>query len=59
MHAAFAGRDHALVAIDHCGHLLALIGMDQKNDLVMPHASSLRIEAARREALRGAARRSR
>src|SRR6187402_2049934 len=37
MHAAFAGGNHAFVALDHGGHLLALIGMDEKNDLVMPH----------------------
>src|SRR6202012_1922031 len=43
MHAAFAGGNHAFVAFDHGGHLLALIGMDEKNDLVMPHGSSLRI----------------
>src|SRR6185437_1922270 len=50
MDAAGAGGDHALVALDHRGHLLALIGMDQEYDLVMPHVSSSRIEAARREA---------
>src|SRR5262249_11518960 len=43
MHAAFTGGDHALVALDHRGHLLALIGMHEKYDLVMPHDSSSRI----------------
>src|SRR4051812_37802474 len=38
MHAAVAGGDHALVALDHRGHLLALVGMDDENDLVMSHA---------------------
>src|ERR1700722_13023783 len=43
MHAAFTGGNDALIALDHGGHLLALIGMDEENDLVMPHGSSLRI----------------
>ena len=57
MHAAAAGGDHALVALDHRGHLLALVGMDQENDLVVPHGSSLRIVSRPQRGLRGAARR--
>jgi hypothetical protein len=34
---AALGRDHALVALDHLRDLLALVGMDDENDLVMPH----------------------
>ena len=34
---AATGGDHALVALDHRGHLLALIRMHQEDDLVMPH----------------------
>src|SRR3954454_7541196 len=57
MHAAFAGGDHAFIALDHGGHLLALIRMDEKNDLVMPHEFLLTDwGAARCEALLGAAR---
>ena len=41
VHRAVAGRDDALVALDHRGHLLALVGMDDENDLVMPHADWL------------------
>ena len=36
-----AGGDGAAVALDHCGHLLALIGMDDEYDFVMTHAVSL------------------
>src|SRR6185312_15205315 len=58
--AAFARGNHALVALDHGGHLLALIGMDQEYDLVVPHVSSLRISVSRpSRGLRGAARRRR
>jgi hypothetical protein len=35
--AAAARGDVAFVAFDHGGHLLALIGMDDKYDFVMPH----------------------
>src|SRR5207249_7084088 len=38
---AVAPGDDALVALDHGGHLLALVGMDDENDLVMPHALDL------------------
>src|SRR6185369_13573681 len=38
VHRAVAGGDHALVALDHRGYLLALVGMDDENDLVMSHA---------------------
>src|SRR5262245_1032461 len=38
VHDAVAGGDDALVALDHGGHLLALVGMDDENDLVMSHA---------------------
>src|SRR5579863_7521383 len=43
VHAAIARGNHPFIALDHGGHLLALIGMDEKNDLVMPHDSSLRV----------------
>src|SRR6184192_2942401 len=33
-----AGGNHALIALDHRGHLLALIRMHQEYDLVMPHS---------------------
>src|SRR5207248_5099296 len=38
VHAAAAGGNHALIALDHRGHLLALIRMHQEYDLVMPHS---------------------
>ena len=44
MDAAVSGGDHALVAIDHRGDLLALVRMNQKYNLVVPHQSSLRFE---------------
>src|SRR5262249_27153565 len=53
MHTAATGGNHALVALDHRGHLLALIRMHEKYDLVMPHDSSLRM---RSRPSRGAAR---
>src|SRR5688572_32062550 len=37
VHGALAARDHALVALDHLRHLLALVGMDDENDFVMAH----------------------
>src|SRR5687767_2026289 len=40
MHGAVAGRDHALVALQHGWNLLTLVGMDQENDLVMSHCCS-------------------
>src|SRR5476649_97463 len=36
-----AACDGAAIALDHRGHLLALIGMDNKYDFVMSHAVSL------------------
>ena len=44
VHVAAAGGDHALVALDHRGHLLALIRMHQENDLVMPHCVLLTVK---------------
>src|SRR5205814_10575600 len=41
VHGALARRDDASVALDHLRHLLALVGMDDENDLVMPHALDL------------------
>src|SRR3972149_2550804 len=35
------GRDQCAITLDHRGHLLALIGMHDKNDLVMSHYISL------------------
>ncbi len=32
-----AALDQGSVFIDHSGHLLALVGMNKKNDLVMSH----------------------
>ena len=37
VHLAATGGDHALVALQHGGHLFALIRMDQQNDFVMTH----------------------
>ena len=37
VHGAAVRGDDAAVALDHGGNLLALVRMDQKNDLVMPH----------------------
>jgi hypothetical protein len=37
VHGTAALRDDALVSLDHLRHLLALVGMDDENDLVMPH----------------------
>src|SRR5687767_10305749 len=37
VHGALAARDHALVALDHLRHLLALVGMNDENDFVMAH----------------------
>jgi hypothetical protein len=37
MHRAATDGDDAAVTLDHGGYLLALIRMDQENDLVMPH----------------------
>src|SRR3954453_4640062 len=41
MDTAVAAGHHALVALDHRGHLLALIGMDDKYNFVMSHRISL------------------
>ena len=41
MHLTATLGNHALVAFDHRGNLLALIRMDQEYDLVMPHVCSL------------------
>src|SRR5262245_39500855 len=38
---AVAGGNHALVALDHRGDLLALIGVNDEDDLVVPHRISL------------------
>src|SRR6185503_19503142 len=37
MHGAVALGDQALVALDHLRDLLALVGMNDENDFVMPH----------------------
>src|ERR1035437_4540778 len=39
-----AAGDRAAIALDHRGHLLALIGMDDEYDFVMSHAVSLWVE---------------
>ena len=44
MDAAAAGRGHGAVALDHRGHLLALIGMDDKYDFVVTHADLLLVD---------------
>ena len=41
MNPAIPGSDDAAVALDHCGHLLALVGMDNESDFVMAHIFSL------------------
>src|SRR3954469_5719486 len=41
MDTAVAAGHHALVALDHRGHLLALIGMDDKYNFVVSHRISL------------------
>src|SRR5208282_5094591 len=38
---ATAGGDQAAIALDHGRDLLALVGVDQKHDLVMSHVYSL------------------
>ncbi len=50
MHGAVTGRDHALVAFQHRRNLLTLVGVHQKNDLVMSHCCSLWICRLDREA---------
>jgi hypothetical protein len=35
VHLAVAGGDGVAVSLDHRGHLLALVGMHDENDLVM------------------------
>ena len=47
VHYAAALGDDALVALDHRGHLLALVGMDDKDDLVMPPSHLLMGSATR------------
>ena len=37
MDLAIVAGDDVAVTLDHRGHLLALVGMDEKNDLVMSH----------------------
>jgi hypothetical protein len=37
MNVAILGCDLGFVTLDHGGHLLALIGMNEENDLVMTH----------------------
>ncbi len=39
--------DEAAVPLDHGGNLLALVGMDQEYDLVMPHLVLLMVLAPR------------
>ena len=46
------GGDRVAVALDHRGHLLALIGMDNENDLVMAQVNLLMGEAPRMGAKR-------
>ena len=41
MHRAAAGSNHAFVAIDHRGDLLALVWMDQEHNFIMSHCISL------------------
>lgn len=41
VHLAAAAGDHALVALEHGGHLFALIRVDEQNDFVMTHSDSL------------------
>ena len=38
---AAVALDHLAVAIEHGGHLLALVRMDQEHDLVMTHCHLL------------------
>src|SRR6185436_9830426 len=38
---AVARSNHLAVAFDHPGDLFALVGMDDENDLVMPHSCLL------------------
>src|SRR5690348_3564031 len=37
VHLAALGLDEALVAVEHAGHLLALVRMDQEHDFIMTH----------------------
>src|SRR6188768_4226909 len=41
--AVFCGY-YVPIPLDHCGHLLALVGVDNENDFVMSHAVSLWVE---------------
>ena len=41
MNSTAAGGDDALVAFDHRGHLLALIGVHEEDDFVMSHGRLL------------------
>ena len=41
MNSAIPGSNDGAVALDHCGHLLALVGMDNESDFVMAHIFSL------------------
>src|SRR5690606_2049993 len=45
---AVAALDERAVALDHGGHLLALVRMDQEHDFVVTHDDSSRIKASRR-----------
>src|SRR5690606_2519834 len=45
MDLALAALDERGVALDHRGHLLALVRVDQENDLVMTHVVSLWLSA--------------
>jgi len=40
MNLALLGLDHRLVPLEHRGHLLALVGVDDEHDLVMTHRFS-------------------
>src|SRR5690348_1419625 len=41
VHLAAFGLDEALVAVEHAGHLLALVRMDQEHDFIMTHCGFL------------------
>jgi hypothetical protein len=46
VHLAAFGLDQALVAVEHAGHLLALVRMDQEHDFIMTHCGFLMDVAA-------------
>src|SRR5690606_23467900 len=47
VYVATASGDHALVALEHGGNLLALIRVDQQNNFVMTHAYSFWMRTTR------------